>query len=60
MKPIVLPLLLVTLCETGCAMVVLNASPHAPLSFWLWFGDLAVLSPLAGYRLYRWLIAAKA
>ncbi len=41
-------------------MVMLNASPHAPLGFWLWFGGSAVLSPLAGYGLYRRLMAARA
>ena len=53
MKPFTVPVLSVALAEVGAALVMLNASPHAPLGFWLWFGGLAALFPFAGYWLYR-------
>ena len=56
MKPLMLPLLSVALAEAGAALVMFNASPHAPLGFWLWFGSIAIISPLAGYGLYRRMI----
>ena len=37
-----------------------NAAPHQTLGFWLWFGDIAVLSPVYGLWLYRRLMTAKA
>ena len=60
MKPLVLSLFAVLLAESGCALVMLNAAPHQPVGFWLWFGGIAIVSPIAGYYLYRRLIAAKA
>ena len=53
MKPIILPIVGVMLAETGANLVMFNASPHAPLGFWLWFGGIAALAPIAGYGLYR-------
>ncbi len=60
MKPIVLPLLSVMLCEVGTALMMLNAAPHQPLGFWLWFGSLAFLGPVCSYWLYRRLVKHKA
>ena len=53
MKTLILPVAFVVLAEAGTALVMLNASPHAPLGFWLWFGGIAFISPFAGYGLYR-------
>ncbi len=53
MKTMILPVMSVVLAEAGTALVIFNASPHAPLGFRLWFGGLAVISPFAGYWLYR-------
>ena len=53
MKTVILPVVLVVLAEAGAALVMLNASPHPPPGFWLWFGGITALSPLAGYALYR-------
>ena len=53
MKTLILPGVIVVLGEVGYAMVLFNASPHAPLGFWLWFGGLAILFPFYGYWLYR-------
>lgn len=41
------------LAEVGTMMVLLNARPHAPLGFWLWFGGIAVLVPSCALWLYR-------
>lgn len=53
MKPLAMSILAVLLAEAGCALVMLNAAPHQPLGFWLWFGGIAVLSPAIGYWLYQ-------
>lgn len=60
MKPLVLSILLVVLMEVGVALVMLNASPHAPLGFWLWFGSIVAISPFVGYWLYWRMTAPKA
>ena len=60
MKTLALPVVVVMLAEAGTVMVMLNASPHAPLGFWLWFGGVAVLSPVVGYWLYRRMTVSKA
>ena len=60
MKTVTLPVVLVMLAEAGAALVMLNASPHPPPGFWLWFGSIPVLSPFAGYWLYRRLTASQA
>ncbi len=60
MKLLTLSVVWVVLIEVGVTLVMINASPHAPLGFWLWFGGIGVLSPFAGYCLYRWLTIAKA
>ena len=49
----------VVLMEVGVTLVMLNASPHAPLGFWLWFGGIAAFGPAAGYWLYRRMTASK-
>ena len=48
------------LCEVGTALMMLNAAPHQPLGFWLWFGSLAFLGPVCSYWLYRRLVKHKA
>lgn len=53
MRPLTLSILAVTIAEAGAAMVTLNAAPHQPLGLWLWFSGLAVLAPVAGFRLYK-------
>ena len=53
MKPLTLSLLAVMLAEAGAAMIMLNATPHQPLGFWLWFGGLAAFSPMVGFWIYR-------
>ena len=53
MKPVVPYVLLVVVFEVCDAVVMLNARPHPPLGFWLWFGGLAALAPVAGFVLYR-------
>ncbi len=60
MKPLVMSVSAVLLAEAGSALVMLNAAPHQPLGFWLWFGGLAVFFLFAGYWLYRRLTTAKA
>ncbi len=60
MKPFMLPITSVMLIEAGSALVLLNASPHTPLGFRLWFGSIAVISPFVGYWLYRRMTAPKA
>lgn len=60
MKLLTLSGVCVVLMEVGIALVMLNASPHAPLGFWLWFGGIAALSPSAGYWLYRRMTAPEA
>ena len=59
MKPLTLSLVAVGLAEAGATLVMLNASPHAPLGFWLWFGSLAVIFPFAGYWVYRRMVTPK-
>ncbi len=39
--------------EVGIALVLVNARPHAPLGFYLWFGGLAVAFPVYCVWLYR-------
>ena len=41
------------LAEVGDVIVMLNARPHVPLGFWLWFGGVSVLAPLVPFWLYR-------
>ena len=53
MKPLAMSISAVLLAETGCALVMLNAAPHQPVGFWLWFGSLAALAPIHGIWLYR-------
>ena len=57
MKTLIFPIAFVVLVEAGAALVLLNATPHPPLGFRLWFGSIAALAPIAGYWLYRRLTA---
>ena len=59
MRPFVVSVSAVLLAEAGSALVMLNAAPHQPLGFWLWFGGIAVLSPIVGFWIYRRLMATK-
>ena len=56
MKLRLLIILIVLTQELEAAMVMLNARPHAPLGFYMWFGGLAVLAPFIGFWLYRRLV----
>ena len=53
MKPLILSVSLVMAVEGGTVLVMLNASPHPPFGFCLWFGGIAAISPFVGYGLYR-------
>lgn len=60
MKPLTLSILAVMLVEADSALVMLNAAPHQPFGFWLWFGGIAAVSSIVGFWLYRQLMAAEA
>ena len=60
MKPVVSPLLAVLLAEASSVLVIPNATPHQPHGFWLWFGGIAVLSPIVGFWIYRRQVTSKA